>query len=103
MSTIMYNGRECVVLKERHNDVKSPDIRTVHTLSHFVDHKPNTCPFDESVILYSEKCIKCKNRGRYPNGNERPAYSIECLAFDCREQRHKGDALESGNTIVIYP
>lgn len=99
---MIYNGVEVQVYKEWEKGSKI-DVRTIHTLDHFVDNKPNTCPFDDSIILYGEECIKCKNRAHYKNGDERPSYTIECLAFDVRKRRHKGDALMHTERIVIYP
>lgn len=110
MEKIVFNGERCEILVQRAPDNKGKAIRTVHTLAHFVktrsgmrDEKSNTCPFNESILLHSEECIHCRHRLRLKRMPERADYSIECLAFDVREMRHAGDALEYTEPIVVYP
>lgn len=110
MAKMNFNGEPCEVLSERAPSNRGKAIRTVHTLAHFVqagfrglNGNVNTCPFNKAVALHSEECMSCRHRLRLKRMPERADYSIECLAFDVREMRHAGDALEYTDPIVVYP
>ena len=80
-------------------------VRTNHTLDMYIKVKGreirNKCPFDDTIDIVSEQCLKCPHNIRKKSCSVLPAYTRECGRFDARHIHHTGDCWDNVHAAVV--